>query len=85
MASEQQQRREEIRREVRAYLAERLGLAFSAASIARSVRNCSEAEATTALALLISMGQAEENPDSLGATLYYRITAAGALAHERGT
>lgn len=82
--NEQQERREEIRREARAYLANRLGLAFNAASIARAVRNCTASEMENALYILISLGQVEENPDSLGATKYYRITAAGALAHERG-
>jgi hypothetical protein len=82
---DQQERREEVRRNVRGYLAERPGLAFHIRTIARSpyVQATLE-EVEAAINVLVSMGQAEQQKDQLGATPYYKATGAGILAHERG-
>lgn len=37
-----------------------------------------------ALAVIVGLGHATANHNSLGATKYYQATAAGVLAHERG-
>jgi len=82
-AQSEQHRREEVRREARAYLAERQGLAFAAASIARAIRAEPE-ETKQALTFLVGLGQVAPTADALGATQYFQATAAGVLAHERG-
>jgi hypothetical protein len=87
MASEtqQQERREEVRRNVRGYLAERPGLAFHPRTIARSpFVNATLDEVEGALNVLVSLGHAEQRRDQLGSTPYYQAIGAGILAHERG-
>jgi len=86
MSTKDQQRREEARHEVRRYLAERAGLAFSAETIGRKLRRefeFTDEEIRAAVVFLVSARQVEIEPDDLGATEFYRITAAGTLAHER--
>ena len=83
-----QQTREECRREVRGYLAERQKLAFSVATIARRLRmenDFADAEVQEALVYLVGRGHATVKPDDDGATEYYQATSAGVLAHERRT
>ena len=82
---EQQERREEVRRNVRGYLAERPGLAFHPRTIARSpFVSATIEEVEGALNVLTSLGHAEQRRDNLGATPYYQATGPGILAHERG-
>jgi len=84
-----QARREECRREVRRYLAERLALKFPVAAIQRKLRidgeNFTDAEIEAALAYLGALHDphVRETPDPDGSTKYYQATAAGVLAHER--
>lgn len=79
----EQERRDECRREVRRYLAERPGLAFHARTI-QGRTNMTIEEVEASLRFLITAGQAELKHDGLGATRYYKATSAGILAHERG-
>lgn len=82
-----QERREEIRLAVRAYLADRPAIAPRLAAIARGIfpdTGTSEAEVEAALQFLIGLGQVEAVTAALGASKGYRITSAGTLAHERG-
>ena len=84
-----QQRREEVRREVRRYLAERMALAFPISSIRRKLvidgDDFSEAEIEQALVFLAGLdpAQVKTREDGLGASRYYQATSAGVLAHER--
>jgi hypothetical protein len=82
----QQLRREECRKEVLAYLAERPGLALSADAITRGLRQYgySLADVTAALIFKRDKGHVKCEPDADGATLYFQVTAEGTLAHERG-
>jgi hypothetical protein len=81
---EQQERREEVRRNVRGYLAERPGLAFHPRTIARSpFVNATLEEVEGALNVLMSLSHVARERDQLGATPYYKSTGAGILAHER--
>ena len=87
MSITNQERREECRREVRRYLAERPSLAFRAETIRRNLARefvFTAEEVRDALAFFVSAKQVEIEPDGLGATDYFKITAAGTLAHERG-
>lgn len=84
-----QLRREECRREVRAYLAERIPLAFDPEAVRRSVNmatglDFSDAEISAALDLLVSLGQATAVVAAIGASSSFKATAQGVLAHERG-
>ena len=84
-----QLRREECRREVRRYLAERTPLAFDAPTIRRKLRldgdDFSDEEIEAAAVFLhdLQPPQTQLMPEELGATRRYRITSAGILAHER--
>jgi len=85
--SKEQERREECRREVRRYLAERPSLAFRAETIRRNLAvefDFSAEEVRDALAFFVSAKQVEIEQDGCGATDYFKITASGTLAHERG-
>jgi hypothetical protein len=84
-----QLRREECRREVRRYLAERQALAFPAIAIRRKLRHdgddFTDEEIVAALEYLVSLDSphVRVRPDPDGATKYYQATSAGVLAHER--
>lgn len=81
-----QERREECRREVRRHLYERASVAQSVGAIRRGLAadfDFTEAEVRAALLLLKDLGQVKAEPASLGATLYFQITATGTLEHER--
>ena len=82
-----QERREEARREVRAWLHTRSAVASNCKAIRRGVNNegfnFKPEEVNEALVFLVSAKQVEITPNDDGATLYYQITAAGTLAHER--
>jgi hypothetical protein len=80
-----QMKREESRREVLAYVAERAGVALSANQIKRGLRDrFTLADVCAAIGFLVSKGFVKQEPDPMGATLYFQITADGTLAHERG-
>ena len=87
--TDSQARREECRREVRRYLAERLALKFPLAAIQRKLRidgeDFSTEEIVNALAYLgcLHDPHIRETNDPDGSTKYYQATAAGVLAHER--
>lgn len=83
---EAQLRREECRREVRAYLAERPVLAMRLAAIVRGVREAggfAEAEVEAALGFLYDLEQVKQLRPEIGATVSWQITARGTLAYER--
>lgn len=87
MSDLSQERKEECRRRVREYLANRSVLAFRAETIRTALArefNFGLDEIKAALAFLASAKQAEIERDSLGATPFYTATAEGILAHERG-
>ena len=82
----EQQQREQCRKETRAYLAERAGLAFDSSAITRGLRmrgGFQEADVRDALNFLKGRGHVLAEPDGDGATLYWQITADGTLAYER--
>ena len=82
-----QERREEARMEVRTWLHARSAVSSTAKAIRRGVNNegfsFKPEEIDEALVFLVSAKQVEITPNDDGATLYYQITAAGTLAHER--
>lgn len=86
---DQQLRREECRREVRRYLAERQALAFPAEAIQRKLRNDGDVfsldEIEAALSFLIALDppQVKSIEVSIGATRTFQATSSGVLAHER--
>lgn len=81
-------RKEEARHGALAFLAERPAVSHSVAAIRRGVNreggDFSEPEIREAAELLAGLELAEVTPDPLGSTRYYKATAAGVLAHERG-
>lgn len=86
-----QPQREELRYAVREQLVAASTVALSADMLQRRVIRArvidfdfEERDVKEVLFFLHSLGQANETPASLGATLYYQATAAGVLAHERG-
>ena len=86
MSIEPGEKREELRGAVRAYLAERPAGAYTAATIAlwlRREHGCSDSEVLEACLFLEDLGQVQFVPSPLGATKYWRATAAGILAYER--
>lgn len=81
-----QEQREDCRREVRRFLAERSQLAFRDQTIQQKLHmehSFTIGDVRDALAFLVSDKMVEVEPESLGATLYYKITATGIRAHER--
>jgi hypothetical protein len=79
--------REELRRLTLGWLDDRAALAFNAASINRGVnREMSHTipETEETIAFLASAGFVAETPNPLGGTKFWKITAAGTIAHERG-
>ena len=88
MSDKEQLRREEIRRAVRAHLVERPGLSQGPSTIRLSLRhtilNVTIDEVNAAITFLVSLRHLEVVKEPLGATEYFRATAEGTLAHERG-
>lgn len=81
------EQKEELRRGLRGWLADRCALAFNASSIHRGISRevrCTVPEVEESLFLLRGLRQVTATPSQLGSTLYYQITAEGTLAHERG-
>ena len=81
------QQKEELRRLVLRFMAERAALSYNAASVQRGVGRemaHTQPEAAEALELLLDLGWLKLVPNSLGAARYYQISAAGTLAYERG-
>jgi LmbE family N-acetylglucosaminyl deacetylase len=86
-AERDQQRREEARKAVRAYLAQRTGVAMGIPAITRGLKyegDYDEEEVSAALQNLKVRNHVVETPDGDGATLYYQIAAEGITAYERG-
>jgi predicted transcriptional regulator with HTH domain len=88
MAQDDQSRREDIRRETLQHLYDRRPLRQEVATIARRVsRQLGEVgarEIDEALDFLSDLQLVDSKRDRLGATQYWRCTAAGALQVERG-
>lgn len=85
--NEQQQRREDCRREVLAYLATRAAVALGVPSVKRGLSaewDFTEYEVLHAAQFLMSDGLIVEHVEKLGSSRYYQITANGIRAHERG-
>jgi len=81
------EQKQELRELVRQHLAERPRIGLRASDVQMRIRRqieCTTPEVEDALALLVSLGQAQAFNAQLGATKYYQITAAGILAYERG-
>lgn len=83
-----QVRREDCRRAVRAYLAERPVVALRVEAIVRGLRDLGEFdpdEVRDALHFLsgLSNAQVKAAPNTLGASMAWQITSEGTLAHER--
>jgi hypothetical protein len=86
-----QLQREELRYAVREQLVIAKTVALSADMLQRRVERArlldfsfTTADVEDALAVIVGLEHAREEPHPLGATKYYRATAAGVLAHERG-
>jgi hypothetical protein len=86
-----QERREDCRRHVLRFLAERPAGAHHAKTVRQKLNAGHEAdyeleEIVSALAFLTSTEPArvKEIPAPMGSTKYFQATAAGVLAHERG-
>lgn len=84
-----QDRREEARRQVRKMLAERCSTRHRASYIRHRVNadtgeRYTDAEIEAAISFLEKAKQIDFEEEGLGATRYWKITAAGILAHERG-
>lgn len=86
-----QLQREELRYALREQLVVAKTVALSAEMLQRRVERTrlldfgfTVADAEDALAVIVGLGHAREEPHPLGATKYYQATAAGVLAHERG-
>ncbi len=79
---------EECRHDCLAFLAARSTLCFPAEAVQRGCRregaDWSQENIRAALELLVGLDLATATRDSLGSTYYYKITAAGVLAFERG-
>lgn len=91
-ASIAQERREECRRKVLGFLAERAAVAHHPKTIRRRLNDGHENDFTddeieAALAFLIHLAppRAKAIPEAMGSTLHYQATSDGVLAHERGT
>lgn len=87
-----QRQREDLRFAAREQLVAAKTVALDAEMIRRRVErsrlldfSVTTADVEDALALLTSLGHANSIPSELGATRYYQATAAGVLAHERGS
>lgn len=80
--------KEECRHDCLAFLAARPTLSFPVDAVTRGCRREGAAHTSQdvceALELLTGLELATATRDPLGSTLYYQITAAGVLAHERG-
>ena len=84
----QQERREDCRRQVRRYLAERQSVALHPRIIQRRLNeghanDFEEADILAALTWLEGAGQVKHEASGVGATRYYQATSAGVLEHER--
>lgn len=82
-----QKKKELLRDEVMAYLAERHPLKFDEGQLYRQVAAklyATEDELRSAIAFRAGLGHAVETVHGSGATKYYAATAEGILAHERG-
>ena len=81
------QQKEELRRLILRFLAERAALSYNSASVQRGVsREMAHTipEAAEALELLLDLGFLKIIPNTFGASKYYKISATGTLAYERG-
>ena len=86
MAADNQERREECRREVLRFLADRSVLAFRAETIRNALHREYKFkldEIESALEFERGAGRVAVEPHAQGATRFYRITSEGILFHER--
>lgn len=89
MSQDAQLRREECRRAVRTHLYARQAVAQSADTIRRGLSrehdfDLSEVSAACLFLTGLTPPQLKGEPEPMGSTLHYQITAAGILAEERG-
>ena len=81
------QQKEELRRLVLRYLAERAALSYNAPSVQLGVRRemaCTLPEVEEALEMLLDLELLRHIKNTFGAAKYYKVSAAGTLAYERG-
>lgn len=86
MSADIQERKEECRREVLRYLADRSVIASRAEAIRNSLKRefaFKLEEITAALEFELGAGRLAVEPHSQGATKFYRVTSDGILFHER--
>jgi hypothetical protein len=79
--------KEEFRRLVLAWLAQRCAVAYNSESVQRGVSRempCTRPEVDEALHFLFTMKLLNEIPNSMGSVRYFQANAAGILAYERG-
>lgn len=79
--------KEEFRRLVRKFYAERPATAHSVTAVHFSVGRslaCTIPEVEAACQFLLDRGQLKEIPNKMGSLRYFQIHADGTLAHERG-
>ena len=79
--------KEELRRLVLRWMAERSALAFNGRSVhAGTARDFSAtcAEVEEALLFLLSSGMLDNIPNGMGGTKYYKVNAKGILSYEAG-
>jgi chorismate mutase len=86
---EAQQHREDCRREVLRFLAERAALAHDAGAIRRRINQLGyelgDEDVRAALLFLRGLDLVAERFDPLGASKYWQVTSAGILHHERAS
>ena len=78
---------EELRRLVRRHLAERPAIALNVTQIHHGISrqiSCTVPEVEAACILFKGLGQMEEIYNTFGSLKYFKITAPGTLAYERG-
>ena len=84
----EQQRKEECRKEVRNWLAQRQALAFTNDTVRRRLNaegnDFTQGEVNDALVFLVGRKHVGVTPDGDGATPHYQATSEGVLAAERG-
>lgn len=79
--------KEELRRLVLAWMAQRCAVAYNSESVQRGVSRempCTREEAAEAMHFLFSMKLLDEIRNTMGSVRYFQANAAGILAYERG-
>lgn len=79
--------KEELRRLVLAWMAQRCAVAYNSESVHRGVSRempCTRPEVDEAMHFLFCLKMLNEVPNALGSARYFQANATGILAYERG-